>query len=66
MGNIDPTSSEMKQREHILAKCLQFLRLLARYIRMYLCIVYLLNYKFSRHDYVICDIVIKFTKSLII
>ena len=31
MGNIDPESAEMKQREHILAKCLQFLRLLARY-----------------------------------
>ena len=29
VGNVD--AAEMKQREYILAKCLQFLRLLARY-----------------------------------
>ena len=39
VGNIDPASAEMKQREHILAKCLQFLRLLARYIYMYSTII---------------------------
>ena len=29
VGNLD--TAEMKQREHILAKCLEFLKLLARY-----------------------------------
>ena len=36
VGNMDPESAEIKQREHILAKCLQFLRLLARYMHAYI------------------------------
>ena len=32
MDNIDLQSYEMKEREEILAKCMQFLRLLARYV----------------------------------
>ena len=35
VGNID--DDEMKQREHILASCLQFLRLLARFTYIILC-----------------------------
>ena len=36
VGNVDLESAEMKEREHILAKCLHFLRMLARYVCMYL------------------------------
>ena len=32
VGNISLNSPEMKQREDILSKCLQFLKLLARYM----------------------------------
>jgi len=35
VGNFDLKSAEMQQREHILAKCLEFLRLLARYAWLY-------------------------------
>lgn len=34
VGNVDLESAEMQQREHILAKCLEFLRLLARYVSL--------------------------------
>ena len=49
VGNIDPESAEMKQREHILAKCLQFLRSLARYDEF--------TNSACMHDYIICVII---------
>ena len=42
VGNISLDTTEMEQREHILAKCLQFLRLLARYIYISCYIMFML------------------------
>ena len=44
VGNLD--TAEMKQREHILAKCLEFLKLLARYTYVHVKIIrtYIINF----------------------
>ena len=44
LDTISQSNGKMKQREHILAKCLQFLKLLARYGSLYSHITYAWTY----------------------